>query len=96
MDSPESTNPASSETRVHEKWPGNETFLCNGRVVGGPSPGAAVWTAALVLAPSAVFCVFVVNESLRRRRATAKTPSSTVCWTSCEDIGSMPRWWVQG
>lgn len=100
MDSPESTNPASSETRVHEKWPGNETFLCNGRVVGGPSPGAAVWTAALVLVPSAVFCVFVVNESLRRRMGdwtlavSIASPLWCVFWlfkTSFTDPGILPR-----
>lgn len=46
------------------KWPGNWTWFCDGKVVAGPSPRAALGTLALIVAPSIVFDVLVVKRTL--------------------------------
>lgn len=41
--------------RRYQVWPGNNTFLCRGRVMLGPGPWSCTGTLCLILIPSAIF-----------------------------------------
>ena len=45
--------------RVYQNWQGNEVFFCYGHLVGGPNWKACFGSAALIVAPTVIFLVFV-------------------------------------
>lgn len=88
-----------SPTYVHERWPGNETFFCNGAVVAGPRPRAAFATAALITLPAVAHNVWVA-PLVRARYGlwiaviSALAPVFCVYWlfrTAFTDPGILPR-----
>ena len=86
--------------RVHSKWPGNWTFACQGTIVAGPTPRAAFFTLALIVAPSIVFDVLVCWKTLRVKMGlwtvivSVALQSCSCFWllkTSFTDPGILPR-----
>jgi len=91
---------AAPSPRVHERWPGNETFACDGRCVAGPRPRAALCTAALIAAPSLVNLLVVIEPLLRRKLGAwtlacgVALPAWCLGWlakTALTDPGILPR-----
>ena len=85
--------------RVHERWPGNETFLCNGRIVAGPRPRAAFATAALITIPTGIFIglvapVVVETQGIWVYAVASALAGNSLIWlfkTSFTDPGILPR-----
>mmetsp|Transcript_33183 Transcript_33183/g.71526 ORF Transcript_33183/g.71526 Transcript_33183/m.71526 type:complete len:282 (+) Transcript_33183:18-863(+) len=86
------------------KWPGNETFFCNGQCVTGPNYWGIVGTAFLILVPVAIFVALVafpLFEELGRGPGAAVllavsfalpcvSMASLFC-SGCMDPGIIPR-----
>ncbi|XP_028771346.1 probable protein S-acyltransferase 7 [Neltuma alba] len=61
---PQQTDPGSgsSDLRVYQTWKGSNKFFLQGRFVFGPDVRSLVLTIFLLVAPVAVFCVFVARK----------------------------------
>ena len=44
------------QQRPYHSWQGNNTILCDGRVIGGPQKNNYLYTLALIIVPSGLFC----------------------------------------
>ncbi|GLJ25160.1 hypothetical protein SUGI_0481280 [Cryptomeria japonica] len=52
--------------RVYQAWKGNNRFFLGGRLVFGPDIRSLFITVVLIVAPIAIFCVFVVRNLLHK------------------------------
>eukprot|EP00163_Fabomonas_tropica_P009430 TRINITY_DN1922_c0_g2_i1.p1 TRINITY_DN1922_c0_g2~~TRINITY_DN1922_c0_g2_i1.p1 ORF type:complete len:220 (+),score=28.39 TRINITY_DN1922_c0_g2_i1:277-936(+) len=91
---------AGAETkRLFETWPGNNVFLCGGRLVLGPDLKSLGFTLALISIPSLLFFIFPARDLIDRLSVAI-----ILVWaflnvftllslglTSCSDPGIIPR-----
>jgi len=93
------SEPPRQVERVHERWPGNETFLCRGRIVAGPRPRAAFATATLITVPTGIFLglvapVVVETQGVWVYAVASALAGNSLIWlfkTSFTDPGILPR-----
>ncbi len=57
---------SSKISRVWQRWPGANRFFCDGRLMGGPYPGAALITGGLILFPGSLFLAFPAADFFDR------------------------------
>ena len=53
------SNRPESGLRVYQSWQGNEVFFCSGYLIAGPNWKATFGSAALIVAPTVIFLIFV-------------------------------------
>lgn len=51
--------------RIYQAWRGSNKFFCGGRLVFGPDVRSLLLTLILILAPIAIFCVFVGRHLMK-------------------------------
>jgi len=59
MQEPNRKSSSEKRLRVYQSWQGNEVFFCKGYLVAGPNWKATFGSAALIIAPTVIFLVFV-------------------------------------
>ncbi|KAL9372889.1 hypothetical protein Peur_035133 [Populus x canadensis] len=50
------------QLRTYQAWKGSNTFLLQGRLIFGPDARSLLLTIFLIVAPAAIFCVFVARK----------------------------------
>lgn len=60
------TRDATNTTLYHQVHQGNNTFLCNGRIMMGPNYPVTIATSFLILIPAVLFFVFPVADLMNR------------------------------
>ncbi|KAJ6882552.1 protein S-acyltransferase 7 [Populus alba x Populus x berolinensis] len=50
------------QLRTYQAWKGSNTFLLHGRLIFGPDARSLLLTIFLIVAPAAIFCVFVARK----------------------------------
>lgn len=52
----------SGDLRVYQTWKGNNKFFLQGRLIFGPDVRSLLFTLPMIVAPVAIFCVFVARK----------------------------------
>eukprot|EP00850_Spirogloea_muscicola_P023462 SM000359S13448 [mRNA] locus=s359:36741:39550:+ [translate_table: standard] len=87
--------------RVYQAWKGSNRFFLGGRLFFGPDWKSLLVTLVLIIAPGALFCVFVAGNLIGKLAgAAALLPVAILLilwdvalllWTSARDPGIVPR-----